>query len=296
MKINFLANWYPNIQHNIPKGILALEIKKKDIKKVGEAINKLNEYQTTKNELKDLELSLDIYFKKRSLDQNALMHSLYAVIANEMNGDYIGENAIQPIKLYEDDLHQFGMRMELKVPNENVNIVKSMYRIIESEKKIDEKTTYLKVILTSSHFNTKQMKQWIDMLFNRLSDMGLNFDNSAQIKYYWEKWKEHKEKDQKINNDSDNIQEYKKNHSDCEACGHYIGGDIGLGQLAHIKSIGAGGKNKAYNYLHLCGNCHLKIQHQKGWTEFCQLFPHLKNKIENALLNDTLSYAEKNIQ
>ena len=296
MKVNFLANWYKDIQTNIPRGILALKINEKDIQKVAIILKKLNEYQHTKNILKDLEISLDVNYKKRSLDQNKLMFALYAVLANEFNGDHIGEHALTPVQLYEQDLINFGLRMELKVPEQNVNIVKSLYRIVEEEKPLKDGMIYLKVIITSSHFNTKQMTQWIEMLFNRLAEMGLTFENSAKIKDYWDKWQNRKNKEKiKIDNDKNTIQEYKNSHINCEACSRFIGGDMELGNLAHIKSVGSGGKNKATNFLHLCGNCHIEIQHQKGWTFFCSKYPHLKNKIENALIDGALDLAHENI-
>lgn len=294
MKIKFLATWSPENQIGIPKGTLALEVKKDKIKNLGIFLNKLNEKQSKKEELKDLEISINAEYQKRTLDQNALMHSLYGILANEMNGNRtIGKDLIKPLQLYENDLFEMAPRIELKVPNENVNIVKTIYRLIEEESPSDTGFTYLKAIITSSHFNTVQMTQWIENIFDRLAMLGVSFENSSDIAEYWRQHREFIDKNNiQINSGKDIISDYKKANSSCEACGKYIAEN---GHLAHIKSIGSGGLNKSYNFLHLCQECHVTIQHQKGWTFFIEKFPHLEKKIEDALLNSALDSININL-
>lgn len=83
-------------------------------------------------------------------------------------------------------------------------------------------------------------------------------------------------------------EDYKEKHPCCEACGKFllITDNYGVrkhnGQLAHIVSVGAGSIDKDFNWLLLCPDCHLKMQHQKGWEAMLKYFAHLQPKVERA--------------
>lgn len=286
--IKFIGNWYKEIQDGMQKGILAIKTDVKDYKKIGQFLNKLNEDQEKKNELRDLEIKFEYHYSKRTIDQNSLMWALYEIEANEHNAGMSGDKSqnVTSEELYENDLLEYAPRIDLNIDKTIANIAKAEYRIVSEKPNIkDESKIILTGIITTSKFNTIQMAQWIDRIFNRLACHGIEVTQPDQIQEYWQKWRQTlNNKNIFLNNNSDYL-EYKKNNPICEACGTFIGEN---GQLAHIKSQGSGGTDHASNYLHLCSKCHLERQHIKGFDHFKKLYPHLSNKIDAALSDKSL--------
>jgi hypothetical protein len=69
------------------------------------------------------------------------------------------------------------------------------------------------------------------------------------------------------------LEEYKRLHPRCEACGNQCGGDP-----HHLKTRGAGGTDDHSNLLRLCGYCH-RLWDDVGPVCFMRLFPHLQEKV-----------------
>ena len=68
--------------------------------------------------------------------------------------------------------------------------------------------------------------------------------------------------------------EYRQAHPFCEACRIQQ-----TAEAAHIVSAKTGGPAEPWNLLALCFACHEGTFHQKGWLTFCDIFPHLREKI-----------------
>lgn len=289
--IKFQGNWQPEYQKGVPKGFIVLKPKDFFLDKIRKAMKKLMENQKKSEQLRDLEITIDIHYKKRSLDQNNLMWALYEIEANEINGGLSGsrDQTTSSEELYLQDLEEYAERIVLIVPEHKLELYKLGRRIIAcDEYKAKEGVMYyrLEMIESSSFFTTKQMTDWIERQFNRIAINGVECTNPGEIPNYWLQWKQHLN-DNKIILRDDIVtgQDYKALNPLCEASGEYIGD--GSGQLAHIKARGMGGnpieeKDYSSNWLHLSNKAHIEIQHKKGWKHFLKLYPHLRYKVETA--------------
>ena len=293
--IKIVGQWSSEFQkaYKIPKGYLLLKIGNSYRENLRKVFKKLAEFQKKNDTLKDLEITIEVHYKKRTLNQNRLMWAIYTIEANEHNGGMEGkkEFMVTPEDLYNSDLIDYAPKVEITIPPEQYNYYATNYRVENAFKTVNKegKTMFYKMTLieSTSHFNTKQMAKWIDRQFNRLAQNGVNCTNPAQIYDYWLKWRNFIN-DQKIElyEAIISIDEYRKLNPICEATGVFI--QPGLGHIAHIKARGMGGnheieKDYPSNLLHLSQEPHLCVQHQKGWGEFIKKYPHLKNKVEKAL-------------
>lgn len=330
--IKFIGNWKRQYQEqfSIPKGYLIIKYDNFYREKLGKTLLKLDSFQNKKYQeaiqkakengtgeiqmsdcLRDLEINITYHYRKRTLDQNALMWSLYSIEANEQNGGQSGhkEQMITSEDLYFSDLEEYGDVEIIITKRSNLSYYISEYQIIKSVKTNeineepldsfikrqihDNELITLKVIRGSSKFNTVEMAEWIERLFNRLAYNGVLLKDSSAISKYWHDWKNHLNENKIILNDIImTIDEYKAYNPICEACGEFIIG--GHGELAHIKSIGMGGdrskepkKNYTSNWLHLHANpCHRVDWHEKGYKNFLKKYRHLSYKVLTALKRD----------
>src|SRR4030042_2945507 len=186
--IKFTANWSKSWEH--PKGYLLLKPKETYYKNMAIALNKLDEIQAKKEELKDIDVTIEIHYKKRTLDQNSLLWALYSIESNEINAGMKGTKSqmCSSQELYENDLVAYAPRIKMQVKNDYYDVIRSEYRI-EDAKDYNNDTKVITCILTTSKFNTKQMAEWIDRIFNRMAQNGVTVTNPAEIHDYWLKWK-----------------------------------------------------------------------------------------------------------
>jgi hypothetical protein len=288
--IKFEAHWVKRWQQqfNAPKGFLLIRPKEIYKKNIGIFLNNLDKNQTKNKKLKDIDISIEYHYKKRTLDQNNLMWALYEIEANEINGGISGDKSqmVTSSELYHNDLLDFAPRIEIKANKSDLSFIKSEYLIEECKKIIESDKYYIIAIVSSSHFNTVQMLKWIDRIFNRLAIHGVACTNPGEIHSYWIRWRQY-QNDNKIilHDDIMTADEYRALNPICEATGDYIGN--GSGQLCHIQARGMGGnfesRDYSSNWLHMSHNAHIETQHQKGWEHFLKIYPHLKYKVETAL-------------
>jgi len=322
--VKFTGKWSAEEQaaYEVPKGYLLVKYDQRYRKAIGEAFLKLDSYQKKKRAKvteekgtaspddwqRELAVTIEFHYRKRTVDQNALMWALYEIEANEHNAGQLGHSnqMVKPMELYENDLYEWGEREIIETKRKNLAYYRDKYRVIKSvsvkgqEYSVDEllqigmtddERIKIKAIRSTSMLNTKEMARWIDGLFNRIAHNGLNVTEPAEIESYWQKWRQSLN-DEKIQLHDEVMSQkaYKLINPICEACGKYIGE---RGDLAHIKAIGMGGdrtkspeKNYASNWLHLCPECHRIVWHEDGVGEFLKLNPHLRYKVETALKRD----------
>jgi hypothetical protein len=317
---NFRIEWQK--EFNIPKGFILLRYKPIYRKNLGKLLQKLNEWQNNKEKqliesgeqyteddfLRDLECDLSVFYRKATLDQKRLSWSLYEIEANEQNAGMKGhkDQMVTATELYEADLYEHGVRETIITKRCLLGRYLEDYRIIEgivhkgnpyelhefTKKQVsDTDQIEIHVIRGQSKFNTMEMSQWIEMQFNRLAYMGVNVTEPGEIKKYWHDFKQYLNDNQIEFTDIIMTKEqYKYKNPSCEGCGDPI---IGTGHLAHIKAVGMGQdrtkeptRNYSSNWLHLCTDCHIGTQHQKGWTHFLELNKHLTHKVNKALKRD----------
>lgn len=293
--IKFIGNWSKDWQKQIPKGYLLIKPKETYHKKIAIVLNKLDQMQQKKEELKDIDITIEVHYKKRTLDQNNLMWALYEIESNELNAGMKGskEHMFTSQELYDNDIKDYAPKIEIRVKHydykNRISFLKSQYRI-EKEDIIKDESGKIKyhlftAIITSSNFTTKQMAEWVDMIFNRMALNGVTVTNPGEIHSYWVKWKQSLN-DNKIilHDDILTESEYRTLNPMCEACSKFIAD--GSGQISHIKSRGSGGQDYASNLLHLCNECHIETQHAKGFEHFLKVYPHLTYKVSTALRRD----------
>ncbi len=317
-KLKFTGNWnsFWMKEYSIPKGkgFVLLQMKESYIDKVSPAFKKLNDLQVKalaemqgpgEDYLKDLDFTMEFHYRKRTLDQNALMWSLYEIEANEQNGGMSGhkDQMVTMEELYLADLNEHGEIEYVKTTRKNLPAYTAEYShmvditymenaySLEEIKKIeiaDEDIIEIKAIRSTSKFNTLQMGIWIDRIFNRLAYAGVSMEHTSEIADYWLKFKEDLNNNKVVLHDTlMSKDEYRQLNPSCEACGNYI---VDSGHLAHIKAVGMGNdrteelpRNYTSNWLHLCVKCHIGEQHNDGWTEFLEKHSHLSHKVNTAL-------------
>jgi hypothetical protein len=275
----------PRYHRNMHKAFEHLHVKQRDRLKVGEGTY----------EMYDIEVTLDILYRRRTLDQNALMWSLYEIEAAELNAgspDPLHETTAG--RLYAQDMEvgapTVTLVLQAKLLPDLASLGMSWRRATPVE---STDLVTVEIIRTSSKWTTVEMARHINMLFNRLAMRGVHLEKAADIGHFWVQFREHVN-DQHIALTDAKVSkaEYREANTLCEGCGEYIGPTMenphGSGHIHHIKSKGAGGaepdKDWPANWLHLCPKCHDVWNQPEGGVEaFIKIAPHCKNKIKEAL-------------
>lgn len=228
---------------------------KRRVEKLRQLIRDIKQKQPTA----DIVLSNDVskWYKKRTLDQNALMWSLLTILAHEV---YNNKN-LKDV-LYEDMLDLYAPKLISPWTGKERNI-------------------------TSSKMNTVQMAVLIEGIFNELALQQIDVNTSQDIRKYWIEWRNWrgKQKVDPLSKTYKDLQDYKQRVNYCEACQAwlFVGTEKYCGHMAHIVSSGSGGSDEVWNRLHLCVEHHLYCQHQQGWSTLLEEFPHLKWKVDKAV-------------
>lgn len=147
---------------------------------------------------KDVTVTFDYRKNYRSLDQNALLWKLLTIYADAIGGGRHGD--VQPEEIYYQMLNKYGVAQFVVIPKEAVDDLKALYRDI---KIIDDavvvcngKRTPAKVvkcIVGSSQYDTSQMSQLIDGVFDELAAIGVDVHTSREVGDYYDQWQRHKE-------------------------------------------------------------------------------------------------------
>ncbi len=295
--VQWTARW--QAEYKIPKGFILLRYEGRYRRNVATALMKLDEFQEKRKtdeletELRPIDMTLDIHYKKRSLDANALMWSIYGIEANELNGGRKSADMITPEKIYRDDMRTFAPRLDVTIPPEGVDILRRTYSMIDILGSDDATgRTNVRIYLTTSHLDSKEMHYHLQMQFDRLSEAGVTIDKTSDISDYWLKWRAAMN-EQKIvlHDDLYTVAEYKELVKNCEACGRAVWHDSIGSSVAYIKAVGMGGhrENKYHGseIMHLCDiPCHQKFDNGKGRDKFLAEWPHLTYKVSTALNRD----------
>ena len=292
--VQWTARW--QAEYKIPKGFILLRYEGRYRRNVATALMKLDEFQEKHKtdepeaELRPIDMTLDIHYKKRSLDQNALMWALYEIEANELNGGRKSADMETPQHIYDLDMKEFAPKIEIRVTPERLELLKRSYSMVETVPRGE--WTYATVYVTSSLWNTKEMHDHLEMIFDRLSTAGVDLKSTADLSHYWLEWQAAMN-EQKIvlHDDLYTVAEYKERVKNCEACGRAVWHDSIGSSVAHIKAVGMGGhrENKYHGseIMHLCDiPCHQKFDNGKGRDKFLAEWPHLTYKVSTALNRD----------
>jgi hypothetical protein len=231
----------------------------------------------------------DIQQGKRSLAKNALIWSLLGLTAKLQN-EGMPDGAPKRTKddLYNEDMGDVFPSRKIVVEQDSIGwLGECGVKVMEFVPIEGTTLVTATVTKTSSDWDDLEAHRYIEHLFNRLAMSGVPLpEDQVKLKDWWVTWMEAVDESRvELHADVLTRSQYAKLHPLCEGCMKFIG--QGGGQIAHIKSVGAGGDEpelaNGAEWLHLCGDCHIGIIHAKGWEEFKQRYRHLSNKVDAAL-------------
>lgn len=124
--------------------------------------------------------------KARTLNQNRMMWALLTVMADTYNAGRAG--GVSPEDCYQQMLEEYGLEYDfLELPVAAVPILRKAYRLVHVVELLDNNRCTVKASMGSSSFTTAQMTAFIDGIFDRLAEMGVNDPN---VTAYYQQWQE----------------------------------------------------------------------------------------------------------
>lgn len=138
----------------------------------------------------DLELDLQIYYRKRSINANALLWALYGIEANWANGNanyrdgYLSGrlpgHVITPQDLHDDDCEVYCEKVKYKIKRSDkfafgrAMELADMGRVVKSWDLPDEPDLIaVEVWKTTSYLDTKEFSVWVERVIDRIKFGGL---------------------------------------------------------------------------------------------------------------------------
>ena len=110
---------------------------------------------------------------KRTLDQNRLMWALLNKLALALSGDTPG--GVTAEQCYLDLLQDFGAEVETwRVPVKALPALRNTYRVVQMVELLDDGYCMARIGLGSSSFTRQQMHDFIDRIFDRLAEAGVD--------------------------------------------------------------------------------------------------------------------------
>jgi len=197
MIIKFKGRWSAVWQAAINKikktkrKILILEVSEEDFNDVMSKLNKLNEFQVKKDELRELVVEIEYHYKKRTLDQNKLVHVLIGHIASVMNGRPLQGNQLKKASdhFYMQLMDDYARTVTYIGNKDDVAYVKSQFRLIKSITQIEENKFIVVAYRSTSHMTTIEVASIIDTLFDILMGMDLPEKVQVNISNHFSGWK-----------------------------------------------------------------------------------------------------------
>lgn len=110
---------------------------------------------------------------KRTLDQNRLMWALLEKLAQAQSGGTPG--GVTAKQCYLDLLGEFGAEVETwRVPVKALPALRNTYRVVQMVELLDDGYCMARLGLGSSSFDRQQMHDFIERIFDRLSEAGVD--------------------------------------------------------------------------------------------------------------------------
>jgi len=151
-----------------------------------------------RQETKGFTITIDIKKNHRSLDQNALMWALLEIMAQSMNGGRTG--GIESWDCYLAMIEKYGSgAVPMQIEKSAFEALKKMYRAVKHYEELDfvndkGNTIYtVKAFVGSSQYDTQQMKNLIDGIFDELATMQIDVGTSREISAFYDDWRNYKE-------------------------------------------------------------------------------------------------------
>lgn len=133
-----------------------------------------------------LTVTIEQYRRKRSLEQNRMMWALLTIMADAYNAGQGG--GISPEDCYIEMLEEFGLEYYfLEIPQKALPAVRQAFKLVHVVELLDNDRCTVKASMGSSSFSTAQMTDFINRIFDRLAEMGVNDPNVTD---YWIEWRD----------------------------------------------------------------------------------------------------------
>ena len=123
--------------------------------------------------------------KARSLDQNRLMWRLLHIMAVATDG---GPGATTAEDCYIEMLEKAGARVDyLAVPLRSIPLLKNAWRVVKIIELLPGNMATVKCVEGSSQFDRDEMHDFIESLFDRLAEMGVD---DAEVTDEYRSWRD----------------------------------------------------------------------------------------------------------
>jgi hypothetical protein len=208
MKVRFTANFLPSLYRSFgiknSDRLFLVQCKQDEYARLYEELKKLagkvEENRIAGKDDIDLDITVDILYRKRSLEANALMWALYTLIAEALNRENKTRKPVTPQELYDEDMAVVAPKHRIECRAESVNFFTD---ILSRERgRIREITDHpemegwkvIEVWQTSSFWNTSQMSVHIERLLNTLDDMKITQHTNGDLKKVFDDFTEWRKK------------------------------------------------------------------------------------------------------
>ena len=145
--------------------------------------------QDIKQSNKDVTVTFDFKKNHRTLDQNALLWALLTIYANALGGDETPED------IYYKMLDRYGVAKFLVMEEAAASELKALFKdtkiiddavVMRQGKRTPAKL--VKCIVGSSNYDTGDMSNLIEGVFNELAALGVDARTSREVSEYWQEW------------------------------------------------------------------------------------------------------------
>lgn len=121
---------------------------------------------------------------KRTLDQNRLMWALLNRLALALSGGTPG--GVTAEQCYLDLLAEFGAEVETwRVPVKALPALRNTYRVVQMVELLDDGYCMARLGLGSSNFDRQQMHDFLERIFDRLAEAGVDDAETTQQYRDW---------------------------------------------------------------------------------------------------------------
>lgn len=121
---------------------------------------------------------------KRTLDQNRLMWALLNKLAQTLSGGTPG--GVTAEQCYLDLLADYGAEVETwRVPLKALPALRRAYRVVQVVDMLEGGACIVRLGMGSSTFDRAQMREFIDRIFDRLSEAGVDDAETTQQYRDW---------------------------------------------------------------------------------------------------------------
>lgn len=121
---------------------------------------------------------------RRTLQQNRLMWALLQKMAEAQDGGVTGGTSVW--KCYLDMLEEFGPTTEIwMVPEKAVDTLRRAHRVVDVLESLDDGYCMVRIGEGSSQFSPAEMGQFIDRIFDRLAEMGVQDADTTRQYMEW---------------------------------------------------------------------------------------------------------------